>query len=359
MNWKTYKFEIITPCFCAGANQEQAEIRVPSIRGQLRWWFRALGGLKELADTPLKQQESFIFGAASGKQGKASLLRLRLTSSNLLSSQIKDAQEMNANVGTDIGYLLFPFRSNPKKNEYKGRGVFYWDNLPNFDLSVGWRKPVSEIMIKNMEALITIFGNIGFIGARGRRGFGALRLLNPPMTLKDAFCYFTRSDEITIKALGSPRSGLNSLKELARWLSGWRSHGRTCDHNRSKPHQPPHNPGFRYAKNDHDLGLARNKTGKEAYRPAIGLPIIQSYSSVQPRITVRWEESEEKGEGRFASPVVLRPHQDINNQWKSLVIFIDSHKWPKNKPVFIGRESASVSLDLYNEMKESLKDFSL
>ncbi|TAE90912.1 MAG: type III-B CRISPR module RAMP protein Cmr1 [Verrucomicrobia bacterium] len=39
-----YQLEIITPCFCAGADQGIAEIRAASIRGQLRWWFRVLGG---------------------------------------------------------------------------------------------------------------------------------------------------------------------------------------------------------------------------------------------------------------------------------------------------------------------------
>ena len=40
-------FEIITPCFCAGADPNMAELRAPSIRGELRWWFRVLGGSPE------------------------------------------------------------------------------------------------------------------------------------------------------------------------------------------------------------------------------------------------------------------------------------------------------------------------
>lgn len=38
-----YKITFITPLFSKGA-LETPEIRPPSIRGQLRWWFRALGG---------------------------------------------------------------------------------------------------------------------------------------------------------------------------------------------------------------------------------------------------------------------------------------------------------------------------
>jgi hypothetical protein len=39
-----YRIEFITPLFSRGAFEDQPEIRPASIRGQLHWWFRALGG---------------------------------------------------------------------------------------------------------------------------------------------------------------------------------------------------------------------------------------------------------------------------------------------------------------------------
>ena len=49
------KFKLITPAFCGGAIPEtQAESRAPSIRGQLRWWFRVLGGFKSLSGKSVK-----------------------------------------------------------------------------------------------------------------------------------------------------------------------------------------------------------------------------------------------------------------------------------------------------------------
>jgi CRISPR/Cas system CMR-associated protein Cmr1 (group 7 of RAMP superfamily) len=53
MNWQR-DLEILTPCFCRGAYRDQPEIRVPSIRGMVRWWFRALGGTRD--------QEKLVFG---------------------------------------------------------------------------------------------------------------------------------------------------------------------------------------------------------------------------------------------------------------------------------------------------------
>ena len=43
MNWQR-NIEVMTPLFNRGAYQNTPEIRVPSIRGMVRWWFRALGG---------------------------------------------------------------------------------------------------------------------------------------------------------------------------------------------------------------------------------------------------------------------------------------------------------------------------
>ncbi len=54
MKIEEYPITFLMPCFCAGGDPAVAEIRPSSIRGALRWWFRALGG------TP--KQEGDVFG---------------------------------------------------------------------------------------------------------------------------------------------------------------------------------------------------------------------------------------------------------------------------------------------------------
>jgi hypothetical protein len=46
MNWQR-DIEVLTPLFNRGAYQDTPEIRVPSIRGMVRWWFRELGGASD------------------------------------------------------------------------------------------------------------------------------------------------------------------------------------------------------------------------------------------------------------------------------------------------------------------------
>ncbi len=53
-----YQIEFITPLFSRGAYDDLPEIRPASIRGQLHWWFRALGG--SYAD------EKAVFGGVHG-----------------------------------------------------------------------------------------------------------------------------------------------------------------------------------------------------------------------------------------------------------------------------------------------------
>ncbi len=61
MKRATVHVEIVTPCFLAGADQQAApEWRAASIRGQLRWWFRAVAG-GVLAK--VKTAEAEVFGS--------------------------------------------------------------------------------------------------------------------------------------------------------------------------------------------------------------------------------------------------------------------------------------------------------
>lgn len=54
-----HTISFITPLFSKGSYDDRPEVRAPSIRGQLHWWFRALGGSS--------QDENAIFGSVHAK----------------------------------------------------------------------------------------------------------------------------------------------------------------------------------------------------------------------------------------------------------------------------------------------------
>ena len=337
MTTEIFQLEVITPCFCGGARPgQQAEIRVPSIRGQLRWWFRVLGGFRSLAHIPVHEQEDRIFGAARNDAGQASKLIIRVSpasGSSLVTTLAKNSEAMNAQVGTDRGYLLFPLRNNPK-------AVFDMGALPKFDMHVSCRGDQS--LWPGIKALVTVFGHLGSLGFRSRRAMGALAFRKDMGSVGNALGFFTGSSQLLVRSLPASNAD-TAISSLARWLKNWRSHGRS---GRNGAEQA--SPGFFYAKNDHDVNIRGNEG--TTYRPAIGLPIIQRYSA---GTTNNWEYGSGRPDpkGRFASPVLLRPYRQTDGTWRALVIFVESRKWPTGKSVYVNNLQRNVSLDLYDAMK--------
>ncbi len=83
MPWTTLTLQVTTPLFNGGADigpSDGTGIRVSSIRGAMRWWFRALAGAVTGPDLALLSQlERKVFGgAAAGDDGRSSPVRLRI-----------------------------------------------------------------------------------------------------------------------------------------------------------------------------------------------------------------------------------------------------------------------------------------
>ena len=63
-----FEIEALTPIFMRGADQREAEIRASSIKGVIRWWFRALAGNYFGDDIKsLREAENYAFGSTSGR----------------------------------------------------------------------------------------------------------------------------------------------------------------------------------------------------------------------------------------------------------------------------------------------------
>ncbi len=338
-----HTIEIITPCFCGGAgSQHEAEIRPASIRGQLRWWFRVLGGFKSLAPRSLRDQEDYIFGSAAGDEGSAGKLAVRVMCKDLQKA-VRDGQELGHRNFSPSAFLTFPIQSREKqgqKTDYAGRGVIL---SGKFDLSVLWK---GDPAIKDsLEALMSVFTNLGSLGFRGRRAMGALQALNRATSLEQAFESFSAPQSVLVRSFACS-SAADGISKLGGWLKSCRAHGRT-----GQNHNEMQSPYFKFAKRDHDIGYGIAGSS-EAFRPALGLPIIQRTAKGTNNWEWEWDRERKKACGRFASPVILRPHKNADGIWHALVIFVEAKQWPNGKQAFLNGQPRAVSPDLYNTMKE-------
>ena len=74
MHTITFTCETITPMFLSGANQDVPELRPPSIKGALRFWWRAMNG-----DKPnMRDLETEIFGGAGDNKAVRSSFQIIL-----------------------------------------------------------------------------------------------------------------------------------------------------------------------------------------------------------------------------------------------------------------------------------------
>ncbi|MFQ5568417.1 MAG: type III-B CRISPR module RAMP protein Cmr1 [Rhodothermales bacterium] len=145
--------KVVTPMFLAGTDKQTLEFRAPSIRGALRWWFRAVaGGYTSL--TELKRMESRLFGD-SGNTGASSLIvRVwadafdKTQKAPMLPHKTGNQQALTECVptGTLFGVSLnhSPYCSNP-------------------------------LAVETATALFYLLAAHGGLGRRSRRGFGAFQ----------------------------------------------------------------------------------------------------------------------------------------------------------------------------------------
>ena len=62
-------FKIVTPMFMAGSDQKQAEFRIPSLLGALRFWYRATAPADLLNNiSKLREAEAKLFGSTDTGQ---------------------------------------------------------------------------------------------------------------------------------------------------------------------------------------------------------------------------------------------------------------------------------------------------
>lgn len=221
---KDYHFTLTTPCMCAGADQRCAEMRAPSLRGVLRWWFRAVGGTAK--------QESVVFGGVAGK-AQSSAFSLELIPGKPGDAKWMETGRRNKynqpirllqNPNEDLSYLWHwaAVSSDERRLWSTGRKA----GVPNlkgaippgtsFTLRFRWRRTLSPDVERVWNLAFACFIAFGAVGLRASRGMGSWHCNSAPPP--DALA--ARLKELGFTVQISDRR-FDDWKSAANYLAKW------------------------------------------------------------------------------------------------------------------------------------------
>ncbi|MCP4353894.1 MAG: type III-B CRISPR module RAMP protein Cmr1 [Desulfobacterales bacterium] len=317
----TLKVEFVSPCFCGGANQTISEIRVFSIRGQLRWWYRICGATKDDKGSTL-EDESRLFGSSDKEYGRSSLV-VRVDG---IENEKKESRWKNNRL---LHKYLWYFLGQQNRKPLPEGTIF---NLHLFS------KNESDLL-KGI-ATATMWINFGALGSRATRGAGCMKLLEissesdkqeirklaeditnagRPEQLWKILCRYLRNGEPPFEMYTPNQYTGKDWLEAAGWLAEKWKHLRT--------HQPEHN----YIANN--VGMAdlddlktlqrENQASDDitVRRVVLGMPYEQKFRN---GTVVTWQgagNTSFPGMDRMTSPIHLRIMEIEKGFYPAVLIF--------------------------------------
>jgi CRISPR-associated protein Cmr1 len=368
MERETLEVEFITPCFLGGVTGPagvagQAEWRAASIRGQLRWWFRAVAGGRWGGDLErVRKEEARLFGSTD----RRSMLTVRALSGPPSSRQplgtARTAKELARLWGDEspdtIQRLKLIHREtkaeiNSNPVAYLGFGPISMGNTRSYllpenpaRLDLLWQPapPDGEAGEVFQDALWAWF-NLGGLGSKSRKGFGSLRrkedspatrekLADKIKELLGKFRTFDREPEWTHFSAHSriylASRTANSWQEAMEWLGAWmiafrRRYGypgdtRTID-------------GVALANRDYEWAAPKGRHLRDAVpdRAGFGLPLPFQRQNAGETVTWDLEDEEEDESGkdtRRASPLILHVSR-IGNLYMPVLTYMPARFLPE------------------------------
>ena len=205
---RVYEIELITPMYgggvVAGVVDEEMPVRATSIRGQLRFWWRLLYGLK-LSLNDMREEEAEIFGSTRSASKVALKVGMPDTCLSLRPmASIEERQEQDGKKKKRIvfekgkeklQYAIFPFQGKiGKRGEPDVAPSLALVNA-GFKLLLSFSPKLPDAQREQVLNSLHGWINFGGLGARTRRGCGALYS-------KD--CAMERAENISSLLSGAP-----------------------------------------------------------------------------------------------------------------------------------------------------------
>lgn len=182
----TARFKITTPMFLAGADQEEVltSIRPPSVKGALRFWWRALNWARvralhssdKAALHQLHKEEGKLFGGAHihgrDEQGKEVVWAEQSRVTIRVKDQtIRKDEGLHQQIGSspNLRYLL-------GMGLCKGKVVTRTALQGSFTLELRFLPSATCEQFQQVEETLLCFGLLGALGSRARHGWGSISI---------------------------------------------------------------------------------------------------------------------------------------------------------------------------------------
>lgn len=314
-------FRIVTPMFIGDAKQEAHDVRPPSLKGALRFWWRALNWGRMLAtvsgDTDkaliaLHNREAKLFGLAAGdKTGGQGVFLLTLKQA------VKAEDQGFPSMSGAQLYLLGQGLGSFKEGNHTTRSALI---SGTFSASLIFRPDTKAEDQQSVAEALFAFGLLGGLGSRARHGMGSVSLtgwqggeFSVPQTTADygkaikgllthlpetlpPFTAFSRQSRIDISVEND--DPLTLLTTVGSELQMYRSFG--------KDGRVAGKQAERNFTSDHDLVQSATngeRISSAPVRSIFGLPHNYFFSSTKGKADVNY--APDGTDARRASPLLL------------------------------------------------------
>jgi len=323
MQTLTAQYQIVTPMFIGSANRDDPpEIRPPSIKGALRFWWRTLHwgsclkqtqGNTDAALQALHRQEAELFGAAvrDEKYGQG-LCAIKLKQVQLKGEENNWPKNNDAGAGF-LGYGLDKTQSGDPHRKSIAQG--------NFTISLLLKSKISAEQIQQLENTLLVWGLLGGLGSRARRGFGSVaitQLNDQTIEFKQSQNYYDKLKQLLDKRILAPSMPVfTALNQSISLVDGGR------------------NSNYKLLMNQLGAGYkqARINAGKGLKKLPFGLPLAG-----------KGKDGDEQH--RRSSPLLMHIHP-VGSTYQAIISFIPA--------VFHPQYPEGNQLDFYQPIQSYLQ----
>jgi CRISPR-associated protein Cmr1 len=362
----TWKLELqtMTPMFGGSAKPREVDagnpVRAASVRGHLRFWWRATAGARFSSAKELFEAEEKIWGSTK-QHGKVSV---RVTNQRpgqgVRPSEIVP-DKGTAKTGPMERFFLHPFNENKNEGVNEASGM----RTVQFRLEVQFAPETSDVERAEVRTALRAWIAFGGIGARTRRGLGSLEpaseqrtdwLAANPVALETWFKPHQGQDTTSHATLANARARFGKVAPKSDAEEAWRTLGKFWTRFR-KGHftdrRRDYSPLSGSSWEDHRTlqDPSRADRGIELVKPYFGLPIVYQKFKNSDAFAGTLDAVSENG-SRMASPVILKPVAFADGTVRPMVLVLNA---PRPLRIKIGNQELDLNVPRYDRVLTALE----